>query len=127
MVTGLSRGGMNLNAFLMDSEFSAKIDCAVNIVGAGGLRSSTVPFGTNFCAVWAAADGIDANSFFGYDENGVDKRLLMVRELLGDDSYEYGTLLGSFEMVLLCSSTLCSLSIPSATFSRACIPRCIIS
>ena len=97
VVTGLSRGGMNLNAFLMDSEFSAKIDCAVNIVGAGGLRSSTVPFGTNFCAVWAAADGIDANSFFGYDENGVDKRLLMVRELLGDNSYEYGTLLGSFE------------------------------
>lgn len=59
--------------------------------------NTTVPFGTNFCAVWAAADGIDANSFFGYDENGVDKRLLMVRELLGDDSYEYGTLLGSFE------------------------------
>ena len=81
----------------MNPEFSAKIDCAVNIVGAGGLRESTVPFGTNFCAVWAAADGIDANSFFGYDENGVDKRLHMVRELLGDDSYEFGTTLGSFE------------------------------
>lgn len=97
VVTGLSKGGMDLNSFLMDPEFSAKIDCAVNIVGAGGLRESTVPFGTNFCAVWAAADGIDANSFFGYDENGVDKRLFMVRELLGDDSYEFGTTLGSFE------------------------------
>ena len=97
VVTGLSKGGMDLNSFLMDPEFSAKIDCAVNIVGAGGLRESTIPFGTNFCAVWAAADGIDANSFFGYDENGVDKRLFMVRELLGDDSYEFGTTLGSFE------------------------------
>ena len=97
VVTGLSKGGMDLNSFLMDPEFSAKIDCAVNIVGAGGLRESTTPFGTNFCAVWAAADGIDANSFFGYDENGVDKRLFMVRELLGDDSYEFGTTLGSFE------------------------------
>lgn len=97
VVTGLSKGGMDLNSFLMDPKFSAKIDCAVNIVGAGGLRESTTPFGTNFCAVWAAADGIDANSFFGYDENGVDKRLFMVRELLGDDSYEFGTTLGSFE------------------------------
>lgn len=97
VVTGLSKGGMDLNSFLMDPEFSGKIDCAVNIVGAGGLRESTVPFGTNFCAVWAAADGIDANSYFGYDENGVDKRLHMVRELLGDDSYEFGTTLGSFE------------------------------
>lgn len=97
VVTGLSKGGMDLNSFLMDPKFSAKIDCAVNIVGAGGLRESTVPFGTNFCAVWAAADGIDANSFFGYDENGVDKRLFMVRELLGDDSYEFGTTLGSFD------------------------------
>ena len=81
----------------MDPEFSSQIDCAVNIVGAGGLRASTVPFGTNFCTVWAAADGIDANSFFGYDENGLDKRLTMVREMLGDDTYEYGTLLGNFE------------------------------
>lgn len=97
VVTGLSKGGMDLNAFLMDPEFSAKIDCAVNIVGAGGLRESTVPFGTNFCAVWAAADGVDANSFFGYDENGVDTRLYMVREILGDDSYQFGTLLGDFE------------------------------
>lgn len=97
VVTGLSKGGMDLNAFLMDPEFSESIDCAVNIVGAGGLRSSSIPFGTNFCAVWAAADGIDANSFFGYDENGVDKRLYMVRDLLADDSYEFGTLLGNFE------------------------------
>ncbi len=97
VVTGLSKGGMNLNEFLMDPEFSSQIDCAVNIVGAGGLRASTVPFGTNFCTVWAAADGIDANSFFGYDENGLDKRLTMVREMLGDDTYEYGTLLGNFE------------------------------
>lgn len=97
VITGLSKGGMDLNSFLMDPEFSQKIDCAVNIVGAGGLRSSTMPIGTNFCAVWAAADGIDANSFFGYDENGVDKRLTMVREILGDSSYEFGTLLGDFK------------------------------
>lgn len=97
VVTGLSKGGMDLNSFLKDPEFSQKIECAVNIVGAGGLRSSEMPFGTNFCAVWAAADGIDANSFFGYDEKGIDKRLTMVREIVDDSSYEFGTLLGSFE------------------------------
>lgn len=96
VVTGLSKGGMDLNAFLLDPSFSEKIDCAVNIVGAGGLRNSIMPFGTNFCAVWAAADGIDGNSFFGYDENGIDKRIYMVREIVGDDNYEFGTLLGSF-------------------------------
>ncbi len=93
IVTGLSKGGMNLVKYLKETDLGEKIDCAINIVGAGGFLKTEAPYHTNLCAVWADADGIDGNSFFGYHD-GHDTRLDMVRTITGKDDYEFGQRLG---------------------------------
>ena len=92
VVTGLSRGGTTLASVL--NEYGNKIDCAVNIVGAGGVMQLKLPINFNFCSILADADGIDATSY-GYVD-GHDTRLDKIREVLGKPDYEFGDMLGSF-------------------------------
>ncbi len=94
VVTGLSKGGMNLVNYLKTTDLSEKIDCAINIVGSAGFRNTEAPYGTNLCAVWADADGIDGNSYFGYVD-GYDTRLDMIKEITGVEDYQYGQRLGN--------------------------------
>ena len=93
VVTGLSAGGTTLAQVLIDC--ADQIDCAINIVGTGGVLQLQLPVSFDFCSILADADGIDAGRY-GYVD-GHDTRLDRIRETLGEPDYEFGQTLGSFE------------------------------
>lgn len=94
-ISGLSRGGTTLSEFLLGGN-AEKVECAVNIVCSPAVKMLKTPIGTNYCVITADADASDYYSGNSW-VNGIDTRLASFKEIIGDDNYQFGEVLGSFE------------------------------